>query len=52
MGGTRWMTATQAIIAFLKEQFVERDETQNAFFSGVLGIRKLLDTHRNARTRL
>jgi TPP-dependent trihydroxycyclohexane-1,2-dione (THcHDO) dehydratase len=46
------MTAAQAIIAFLKEQFVERDGAENAFFSGALGIRKLLDTHRDTRTRL
>jgi 3D-(3,5/4)-trihydroxycyclohexane-1,2-dione acylhydrolase (decyclizing) len=32
------MTVAQAIITFLKNQYVERDGRQNAFFSGVLGI--------------
>lgn len=35
---TRRMTMAQAIITFLKNQYVERDGRQNAFFSGVLGI--------------
>src|SRR5882724_8789510 len=35
---TERMTVAQAIVAFLKRQFVERDGQQNAFFSGVLGI--------------
>ena len=38
MAGTRRMTTAQAIIAFLKQQFVERDGSENAFFSGALGI--------------
>jgi 3D-(3,5/4)-trihydroxycyclohexane-1,2-dione acylhydrolase (decyclizing) len=32
------MTVAQAIVTFLKNQFVERDGQQHAFFSGVLGI--------------
>jgi 3D-(3,5/4)-trihydroxycyclohexane-1,2-dione acylhydrolase (decyclizing) len=32
------LTTAQAIIAFLKNQYVERDGCQHAFFSGVLGI--------------
>jgi len=35
---TRRMTVAQAIVTFLKNQYVERDGRQNAFFSGVLGI--------------
>ncbi len=35
---TRRLTTAQAIIAFLKNQYVERDGRQHAFFSGVLGI--------------
>lgn len=38
MGGIRRMTTAQAIIAFLKNQYVSRDRKENAFFSGVLGI--------------
>jgi 3D-(3,5/4)-trihydroxycyclohexane-1,2-dione acylhydrolase (decyclizing) len=38
MSGTRRLTTAQAIIAFLKNQHVERDGKQNAFFAGVLGI--------------
>ena len=32
------MTTAQAIVTFLKNQYVERDGRQHAFFSGVLGI--------------
>ena len=32
------LTTAQAIIAYLKNQYVERDGRQHAFFSGVLGI--------------
>ncbi len=32
------MTTAQALIAFLKNQYVERDGKQNPFFSGALGI--------------
>lgn len=32
------LTTAQAIIAFLKNQYVERDGRQHAFFAGVLGI--------------
>mgnify|MGYP001765707666 CR=1 FL=1 len=35
---TRRMTLAQAIVTFLKNQHVERDGRQHAFFSGVLGI--------------
>jgi len=35
---TQRMTVAQAIVTFLKKQFVERDGQQHAFFSGVLGI--------------
>ncbi len=35
---TQKMTVAQAIIAFLKNQYVERDGRQHRFFSGVLGI--------------
>jgi 3D-(3,5/4)-trihydroxycyclohexane-1,2-dione acylhydrolase (decyclizing) len=35
---TQRMTVAQAIITFLKNQHVERDGQQHAFFSGVLGI--------------
>jgi 3D-(3,5/4)-trihydroxycyclohexane-1,2-dione acylhydrolase (decyclizing) len=35
---TKRLTTSQAIIAFLKNQYVERDGRQHAFFSGVLGI--------------
>ena len=38
MGATKRLTTAQAIIAFLKNQHVERDGKQNAFFRGVLGI--------------
>jgi 3D-(3,5/4)-trihydroxycyclohexane-1,2-dione acylhydrolase (decyclizing) len=32
------MTVAQAIVSFLKNQYVERDGRQHAFFAGVLGI--------------
>ena len=32
------MTVAQAIVTFLKNQYVERDGRQHAFFSGILGI--------------
>ena len=35
---TQRMTVAQAIVTFLKNQYVERDGRQHAFFSGVLGI--------------
>jgi len=38
MPATIRVTTAQAIIAFLKNQHVERDGRQNRFFSGVLGI--------------
>lgn len=38
MGNTRRLTTAQAIIAFLKNQYVERDGKQNPFFAGTLGI--------------
>jgi 3D-(3,5/4)-trihydroxycyclohexane-1,2-dione acylhydrolase (decyclizing) len=38
MSSTRRLTTAQAIITFLKNQYVERDGEQNVFFQGVLGI--------------
>ncbi len=35
---TRRMTMAQALIGFLKNQYVERDGHEHAFFTGVLGI--------------
>src|SRR5271163_639507 len=35
---TKRLTTAQAIITFLKNQYVERDGRQHPFFSGVLGI--------------
>jgi 3D-(3,5/4)-trihydroxycyclohexane-1,2-dione acylhydrolase (decyclizing) len=35
---TRRMTMAQALIQFLKNQYVERDGEQHKFFAGVLGI--------------
>ena len=35
---TRRMTMAQALIQFLKAQYVERDGREHAFFAGVLGI--------------
>src|ERR1700733_3083816 len=35
---TRRMTMAQALIAFLKQQHVERDGRKSAFFAGMLGI--------------
>jgi 3D-(3,5/4)-trihydroxycyclohexane-1,2-dione acylhydrolase (decyclizing) len=35
---TRRLTTAQAIIQFLKVQFVSRDDTRNAFFAGCFGI--------------
>jgi 3D-(3,5/4)-trihydroxycyclohexane-1,2-dione acylhydrolase (decyclizing) len=35
---TQRMTVGQAIVTFLKNQYVERDGQRHAFFSGVLGI--------------
>jgi 3D-(3,5/4)-trihydroxycyclohexane-1,2-dione acylhydrolase (decyclizing) len=35
---TRRLTMAQALIQFLKNQYVERDGQQHAFFAGVLGI--------------
>ena len=38
MNHTRRLTTAQALIAFLKQQYVERDGTQHRFFAGMLGI--------------
>ena len=38
MRGTRRLTTAQAMIAFLKNQSVERDGNTHRFFAGVLGI--------------
>jgi 3D-(3,5/4)-trihydroxycyclohexane-1,2-dione acylhydrolase (decyclizing) len=38
MNCTRRLTTAQAIIAFLKNQYVERDGQQRRFFAGMLGI--------------
>jgi 3D-(3,5/4)-trihydroxycyclohexane-1,2-dione acylhydrolase (decyclizing) len=35
---TRRMTMAQALVTFLKSQYVERDGRQHAFFAGMLGI--------------
>src|SRR6266568_919975 len=35
---TRRMTMAQAVIAFLKNQYVERDGVEQAFFAGCFGI--------------
>ena len=35
---TERMTMAQALVTFIKNQYVERDGEQHAFFSGVLGI--------------
>ena len=35
---TRRLTMAQALIEFLKNQYVERDGKQHAFFAGMLGI--------------
>jgi 3D-(3,5/4)-trihydroxycyclohexane-1,2-dione acylhydrolase (decyclizing) len=35
---TRRMTMAQALIQFLKQQYVERDGREHAFFAGMLGI--------------
>ncbi len=35
---TRRMTMAQALIRFLKQQYVERDGREHAFFAGMLGI--------------
>jgi 3D-(3,5/4)-trihydroxycyclohexane-1,2-dione acylhydrolase (decyclizing) len=35
---TRRVTMTQALVGFLKNQFVERDGRQHQFFAGMLGI--------------
>src|SRR5258708_13399946 len=35
---TRRLTVAQALIAFLKNQFVERDKQEHRFFNGCLGI--------------
>jgi 3D-(3,5/4)-trihydroxycyclohexane-1,2-dione acylhydrolase (decyclizing) len=35
---TRRMTMAQALVSFLKNQYVERDGQQHKFFAGVLGI--------------
>src|SRR2546423_3914467 len=35
---TRRLTVAQAVIAFLKNQYVERDGSENAFFAGCFGI--------------
>ncbi len=38
MKGTRRLTAAQAIVTFLQNQHVERDEQEHVFFAGMLGI--------------
>jgi 3D-(3,5/4)-trihydroxycyclohexane-1,2-dione acylhydrolase (decyclizing) len=38
VNATRRLTTAQAIITFLRSQYVERDGIQHLFFSGVLGI--------------
>ena len=38
MSSTRRLTMAQAIIAFLRNQYVERDGTEHPFFAGMLGI--------------
>ncbi|HXG39377.1 MAG TPA: 3D-(3,5/4)-trihydroxycyclohexane-1,2-dione acylhydrolase (decyclizing) [Candidatus Limnocylindrales bacterium] len=38
MSGTRRLTVAQATIAFLAQQFVERDGRERPFFGGVFGI--------------
>ena len=38
MHKTRRLTTAQAIIEFLKNQYVERDGRQHKFFGGMLGI--------------
>ena len=38
MSATRRLTTAQAIIAFLKNQYVERDGKEHQFFAGTLGI--------------
>jgi 3D-(3,5/4)-trihydroxycyclohexane-1,2-dione acylhydrolase (decyclizing) len=38
MTKTKRLTTAQALISFLKNQYVERDGRQHGFFSGVLGI--------------
>ena len=38
MNGTKKLTTAQAIIAFLKNQYVERDGQRTKFFGGMLGI--------------
>ena len=35
---TRRMTMAQALIGFLKQQYVERDGSEQAFFAGMVGI--------------
>src|SRR2546421_12641150 len=35
---TRRLTVAQALITFLKNQYVERDGSENAFFAGCFGI--------------
>ena len=38
MSKTQRLTTAQALIRFLKNQYVERDGKQHAFFAGMLGI--------------
>ena len=42
------LTMAQALIRFLRNQYVERDGEENPFFAGVLGIfgRSALDKHK------
>ena len=35
---TRRLTMAQAVVAFLKNQYVERDDSENPFFAGCFGI--------------
>ncbi len=38
MGGTRRLTTAQAVVAFLRQQHVERDGERARFIAGVFGI--------------
>ena len=38
MGGTRRLTTAQAVVAFLRQQYVERDGDRGRFISGIFGI--------------
>ncbi|MBI5565990.1 MAG: 3D-(3,5/4)-trihydroxycyclohexane-1,2-dione acylhydrolase (decyclizing), partial [Chloroflexi bacterium] len=38
MSDTRRLTMAQALISFLKQQYVERDGVEQPFFAGIFGI--------------